>query len=599
MRSMRMDEYAAIVCNDILLPDDILIRDGVSCGDQLILQGALDDGILSFSFSCNACLQCRAMLGYLHTQYNHRDVDDVLSCMDAELGEAATDFSSFCQRVFGTSGLRRNCILQPMTICRDFFAHLKKSSYQSCPVKKTTEDLDCDACVSTGRILWRNTPSPKAPDIVGTKVSSSDFSYAYRKTWMPLAKASLTAEEVHRLQEIADDITYDDVLRFAKLKIEQMIFFNITRYCPATASRKTIWRNIFYRQYRRIRVKPEIDALRQHIVEQKLHAFFVKGAFTQRFYHPDTGIRLFLDYDILAMSSADAFRIAAFLFRRGFKIFYSEFSIKRIQSESGLDRYAGHFHLQKIICGQYKIIIDVNFPGFPMGRIALYEPRKFHDGEISCEDAFIITLCHLFKHKDVFMKDINDLYFLLASGLDLGYLKEQIKQNHLEMFFSIAAKYIVENYKIPAELQEKIQHSFDLEKVILNGWPYDYDQVYAFKRKDLDQRTVDYEDFERTYLFPLAIFFDALEMTDVLEQKISGSFPMFQKLDGSLYQLREGELSYLICGMGIFWDYANNGRTYKRSDVERFVNRIVDLLGMKDKIVYLPYYLERQGKWFD
>ena len=134
---------------------------------------------------------------------------------------------------------------------------------------------------------------------------------------------------------------------------------------------------------------------------------------------------------------------------------------------------------------------------------------------------------------------------------------------------------------------------------MLNGWPYDYDQVYAFKRKDLDQRTVDYEDFERTYLFPLAIFFDALEMTDVLEQKISGSFPMFQKLDGSLYQLREGELSYLICGMGIFWDYANNGRTYKRSDVERFVNRIVDLLGMKDKIVYLPYYLERQGKWFD
>ena len=599
MSKTGLEKYSSIKCKKVIIPDDVLIRDGISCGDNIIIQGAVDDDILSFSFSSEACIQCEATLGYLYSKYNKKNINDVVTNLTKDLKAAEDNFGTFCHEIFGESGLREKCVMNPLKICKDFFEQIKGSTYNSCSVKNTKNDLDCDACVSTGRVNWRNTNPKYETQKHKETTSSSEFTLEYRKTWMPLAKTVLTAEEIATLRKIANSITYDDVIMFSKLKIEQMIFFNITKYCKDDISRNPIWKNIFYRQYRSVIVKQEIDILSRFIADNNLSAYFVKGAFMQLFYTSDTGIRNFLDYDILASSSGDAFQIATFLFRRGFKIFYSEFSIKYIQTSEGDGLYTGHFHLQKLVYNQYKIIIDINFPGFPMGRISLYFPLRFSNHSISNEDEFIITLCHLFKHKDVFMKDINDLYFLLNNNLDFEYLKIQIERNKLEFFFSVAAKYIIDNYDLPDYIREKLSHTFGINTIKLNSWPYDYNQVYNFKRTDLDMRNAEYVDNNRIYLFPLAVFSEFMKMNVKLENEFSCRFHKFTKLDDNLYKLDEKDVIYWICGMGIFWDYSNNNRTYNRLDVTEVVNFIIEILGMQDKILYLPYYLTRQEKWFD
>ena len=41
---------------------------------------------------------------------------------------------------------------------------------------------------------------------------------------------------------------------------------------------------------------------------------------------------------------------------------------------NGNIRFSGHFHLRKVLHNQFEVVIDINYPGFPLGRIDLYNP---------------------------------------------------------------------------------------------------------------------------------------------------------------------------------------------------------------------------------
>ena len=604
VNSERLNYYINKSVNmQIIIPDDILIRDGISCGDDILIQAAVnDDNILEFNFQCESCLQCKAIMGYIYNNYNRQPIILVIDKLKEDYSNVLNNFNNFCFKTFGLNNLRKSCIIKPIDICIKFFKKLSSFNYINFTNKDTKKDLDCDACVSTSRINWRNENILNVNNEQGEiKKDASDYPIEYRKTWMPLSKIYLNENEIKELKKISSSIDEADTKKFLKMKIDQMLFFNIKKYC-GNDYKKIFWKSVWYRQYREIIVKNEINLIKEFIISKSLKAYFVKGAFMNQFYKNDIGIRTFLDYDIIAESSEIAFEIATYLFQRNFKIFYSEYSIKKIIEDNGNITYTGHFHLQKLIYGQYKIIIDINFPAFPMGRVSLYRPKRINNYKISLEDEFVITLCHLFKHKDVFIKDINDLYLLIKENLDLKYLENQIKVNKLELFFSVAVKYIMDNYDLlPSNIKDiqDVLKSLSTENIDIKNWPYNYKQVYKFKLEDFSIRTQKHQDNDRIYLFPLVIFNKILQITDEIKRILVNKYDNLKELDTSLYILNYRDNNYLICGMGIFWDNSNDINNVKRQDIEKFLNELVDIIDMRANLVYMTYYLEHYSKWFD
>ena len=595
----KCEQYLNRNSKDVIVPDDILVRSGIACGDAITIQAELNNNILKFNYQCDACNHCKAVLGYLFTNYNDKPVASVINKIQSAMEELTADFDSFCLKIFGQGNLRRSCVEDTFKTCLDFFLKLKDSSYEQQKIEDTKSNLDCDACISTGRVAWRNpSESLSTSKTPLAKISSTDYPFDFRKRWMRLAKITLSSEEIEELRSLVDELTYDHVLKFARLKIEQMIFFHVKKYC-APKHNNPIWKNIPYRIYKKVILQNELLHLKNFIDENKLQVFFVKGAFTSELYEENIGLRLFKDYDMIALSAEDAFTVATFLFANGFKIFYNEFSLKKIDTKDGSCLCTGHFHLQKFVWENYEIIIDINFPGFPAGRISLYRPERYIGTQISLEDEFIITLCHLFKHKDVFMKDINDLFLILNLNLDYKYLRHQLDCNRLNFFAKITVKYILQNYNFCNERKSWLEKFFDTKDFEIGDWPYSYEQVYKFKRAELYQRSKHYIDHDRIYLFPLIIFDRPLKMHDRFISRIKSRPCEIEKINDQLYLLQYENFRLLICGMGVFWDNANDAEKCDRLSLERELNNIAESDEIKDHIVYLPYYLEQNRNWFD
>ena len=584
----------------IIIPDDILVRSGIACGDEIIIQAELNEDILKFNYRSEACRHCELVLEYLYENYNGKPIDMVISELQSARTELDKNYETFCKKIFGRIDLRKSCVADTIKTSQEFFTNLKNNSYEYQKIEDTKSNLDCDACVSTGRVAWRN------PDETLSRVkesddkaeTSSEYPKEFRKKWMRLSKVDLSREEIEELRAVVDEITYEEVMKFAKLKIEQMIFFNIKKYC-GRKYKNPIWKNIYYRIYKKAVVENEVSRLKNYVKENKLKAIFVKGAYTSKLYKEDVGLRLFKDYDMVAFSAEEAFKIATFLFGNGFKIFYNEFSLKKIESKEEGVIYSGHFHLQKYVWGNYEIIIDINFPGFPLGRISQYRPERYSDTEISLEDEFIITLCHLFKHKDVFMKDLNDLFLILKRPLDYEYLGRQMDRYQLKFFGQTAVKYILENYKFESEKKRKLEIFFETEKTENKEWPYAYEDVYQVKREELSRRSKRYIDHDRIYLFPLVIFDRLLRIDAEIIMRIKIRPCKVEKADKQIYFLKYKDFGIMFCGMGIFWDNANDAEKCSREYLERELNILVELSGMREHVVYLPYYLKEKGKWFE
>ncbi|MCU0097497.1 nucleotidyltransferase family protein [Bacillus sp. OR9] len=127
--------------------------------------------------------------------------------------------------------------------------------------------------------------------------------------------------------------------------------------------------------------------------------------------------------------------------------------------------------MMKVIEDKINLIIDVSFPGYPIGRIDILYPT-IKNNEISHEDQFIISLCHLFKHAELAIKDINDIYMILNSGrLNFVILKEKLTENSLLFFFSLVLNFIYLNYQLSNEIKEKISKSIKIDFSICENFP--------------------------------------------------------------------------------------------------------------------------------
>ena len=341
------------------------------------------------------------------------------------------------------------------------------------------------------------------------------------------------------------------------------------------------WKILYYQIHRKEVVRREIEEIA--IFVGNIDASFIKGTNTGALYDAEGIYRLHLDYDVLCFSEGAAWMLGCFLLRRGFLMYKDVFSLKKVDV-LGKEVVQGHFHMQKILDDQFRLVIDVNYPGFPVGRIGLFFPS--HDGLfVSHENQFVITLCHTFKHRNVYMKDINDLYLMATKWkMDRGCLLTLIQDAELGFFASVALNYICSTYCVSASERNSILSLIPMghedDYLAVKGWPYAAHAMLEVKRLDLAQRKQKQRDNPRTYLMPLVMVSEPItvEMLDAVVQKL----PAVRRVSNTMVVEDIGGVRLFLSGMGCFLDKQIDCATSVSRDVLRMrLRAIVEAAGIK------------------
>lgn len=570
--------------NILIIPDLVLVKEGIACGDKLIISGQVDSDILRFSFSVeNTCILSQAICSYLETKYNERNIEEIFVELKREYEKICNDNAiifemlSIKQKYY--SG-RYDCLISPYKLLLELINKLKETNFIYSEKPNTLQTMECDACTGSCRINWKNESIQKSDHHKG-----KTYTTEYLKKWLPLGKITLLDDEIKNLKKITANMEDSDYQFLSDHTMNSFVLKHIIKHCPEVLNKK--WKATEYLIQKNEVTTRYFTNIEKYIKDTKLNIYFVKGYVSQKYYE-DQALRIHSDYDLIAESVNDAFKLTHKLLNEGFTIRPNLFSFKPMYNKIKEQEISGHFHLQKIIDDMYMFEIDLTFPGFPINRVELFYPRVVNNS-ISVEDQIIITLLHLFKHSNIYMKDINDLYYMLQEDINYEYLLELILKHNLKEFFDLAITYITRNYKIDQEKICTLIKKFNVDTNSLKKypeWPYDLESHLNIKKIDFDNRTKNNCEFERIYLFPIIIFRDLLDINSIIEKQ--SLLYKIDKINECIYKITKDDYEFYLTSIGIFIENYIDTTKINRINYLKIFERFLQEIN-NPKLFSIPY----------
>lgn len=581
----------------IISPDLALVSDGIACGDSIILEIINDAGKCYFNCSVTGCLYCRASAALMEKLNGH-------SIM--EISEYARDFIHFIENgelqkkfpldmeewqnwKYPTS--RMECILAPWRL----LAGIEWKCEQSAQNFSEYVPLACEACITANKIEWGlKKPIKKSGLSVRLcNLAKLIWQLDNKRDIELQALARLEPSEKQQLQEkfMSENFKYDYLSALKTLKIAAPIYNNLIDYSstPIPPELHTLVTSL---RMRKIILDREYDRINTTIADNRWQIIPVKGAVTSSLYSK-RHLRAHLDYDFVALSGIDAFKLAIWLIQNDYHfICDGSVPLSVRMADKGRRQFSGHFHLEKIIYDKYQMIVDFNFPGFPSG-VGNYIPCSF-DEEIKWEQQFIITLCHTFKHDRVYIKDINDIVMMLRANLIKNeYLYNLVYLNKLDFYFILLAKYIEINYGINIIINNTCSAATLIicDLLIWFGWPYSrkahlyakcigefyYRKKYLKREKTVSRIQLIPSALNRLYLFPLIIFNKYMDYD-------KNKFSKFEQLsDGIIHIIKYKNIDLALVPLGIFLTSSENTVTSDKILVTKAIEDLIKIFGIKDK----------------
>lgn len=576
----------------MIMPNHIVVKDGLACGDKITLLYDFEDGIMDFQILSEGCSVCTKMCHYLQKELNHKKIEDIL-----EQSERWLKDSNLEKEIFGESFLlsRRECYRAPVRILKESAGDFKaeKQTISNNRINLYVDKMDCDACATRENVSWLY----QKPTHIHGQYHISDKN---RRLLMKLGRLSLKDIDIKQVSELYDSLSDDEFEFMEEYKLLPMVYQNLKKL-KIINEKDQRWRLLIYQRQRTIVAQSEIEQLNEYIQSKK--AYWIKGAFTRDLYK-EKSMRNLTDFDLLAIEEEDAYDIIEWLIRHDYKIFPDSFSLKK-SLQNGKEVYTGHLHFQKVLNLQFRMIVDINFTGFPMIKVASYVP-KIRENRIALESMIVVTLCHLFKHKEVFMKDINDLYLMLIDErLNVEILSEELNKNGLKDLFLIVLDFINREYEVPAEAVYfyKLQEKFRNEMVLLsqNGdWPYVYEDVKRVKEREFLKFTKDKVDMERLYLYPIIIFKEKQNIGEIVQdilKKEEKIFRNIKKLTEHLYEVEIDDFYLIISSIGYFLEMKEYYNESMKKNIRRRMKQLLQL--KKTDYIAIPYAIAFKEKWLD
>lgn len=572
--------------NRLIMPSHVIYKDGLSCGDQIYIVYDFDGDTMSFQFEANACKYCSNACKLLQRRLNFKESEYIIEQCNSLIEEIDSKNTFF--EAFDIPNGRKECVLGPVNILKECAKIQYKCDLRESRINLYVDKMDCDACATRENVSWLY---QKDRHIHGMYNISNEK----RKLLMKLGKVSQRNIDIVSVRKLYANLNEDDFHFMEEHKLLPMVYQNL-KALNILDPEDSRWRLLIYQRQRTVVAIPEIKRITKFIIDNNKQASWIKGAFTEKFYK-DKLMRNNTDFDLLVTDENDAFDIISYLLFNGFKIFPDSFSLKKIRKD-GSDIYTGHLHFQKIINLQYRMIVDVNFTGFPMIRVASYVPPINKKGQIELESMLLITLCHLFKHKEVFIKDINDIYLMLIQDdLDICKLTNELLYNGLTDLFKCVLDFIIREYEVEENIDvfKNLKDQFCIGDIEYGDWPYDINIVNSIKKIEFEKFIGDEVESSRIYLYPIGIFCN-LEAIDQLLKRIDDKFK-FIKLTNNIYEIEYGDIFFLLTPIGLFLEMKEYYSSIIAKKIRRIATEILVLCGVAFNIV--PYAIEFNEKWLD
>lgn len=443
----------------MLAPEYVIESSGISCGDKMKLYLYSEGMCLFFSFLGDACKIATKAAMYLES-YSGTPADAIYKLI-ARL-ERRTDLLSSEEWIRELNTNDYQCFLTPVQLLKTYFTNvfIQDTEYQMLP-------LACDACVSMQCLLpKRNEPSNQKQMKEALrrlkKVDNDEILLQRMGVYVCLN------EEISYCCSFFSHIDESLCKKIKKLRLaapyknrSEKLQCVLDKRIDSIAMKQIISTNIAHK---------EVEIVDRYIQSHLFTAYGVKGQRSDSLY-PAGSYRPHMDYDYVVPDYEQAFRIISFLINdRDFKMVMDAsvpFSFKTVMEENE-EILIGHIHLEKILQDSFQVIIDINIGAFPLGRTGVIKLPL--DKCLELEDLFCITLAHLFKHEVAFIKDINDLYFILSSTeLDIVMLEQRVVRFNLQIEYVVAMWFLTTQMGINIEYT----HFVPIEKKWhVEDWPF-------------------------------------------------------------------------------------------------------------------------------
>jgi len=575
----------------LVMPNHIVVKDGLACGDNVVLAYDFQDGKMLFNISSEGCECCKNVCNYIQEHFYNEDTNTIERFCNQIMSD-----DLFCEEimkkiVYGKYNSRRKeCCVAPIRILQECVQD-KLGEDNNSQIDLYVDKMDCDACATRENVSWL---------YVKPKHTHGDYKIEpeKKKLLMRLGRINVEDMEYERVKKLYLSLSEDDFVFMEEYKLFPMVYHNLKKMGVLDIHDER-WRLLLYQRQRTLMAQNEINLIQQYIQSNELKAYWIKGAYTRNLYS-DLSVRNLTDFDLLVTDEKDAFTLIRWLLNNDFRIFPDSFSLKQVE-QNNINTYTGHLHFQKIINMQFRLIVDINFTGFPMMRVASYKPL-IDGSKIAIESMLVVTLCHFFKHKEVFLKDMNDFYLMLMNpDIRVDVLIDEIKKNELERLFMILLDTICMEYNIAGdirqitELREKLSHA---KQQVNSNWIYEQSEVNKLKEREFALFANDKLESKRLYLYPTVIFKENIEVDFGLEkirEVIDVDF--FEPLTEGMKRIGVNSIFFVISPIGIFLEMKEYYAENMKKEIREYLMRIIKKV--ECECVDIPYAIAFTDKWLD
>lgn len=589
-------------------PDIIKESNGIACGDVLLINAYRNEKKLYFSYYGNACDVAISVANYLQDTFSGQEEGEILDNVERlKLGRYKEE--EYWINVLSIK--RKGCVESPIEL---LYETLKGNT--SCEINSREKSiLACDACVSTKPVNWR------PAEIVNTKIRLREIACELETMDNPaeieiqkLGLCNLSNKDQENFLIKLEHVSDKDFKLIKKLRLAVLLFNNAKKYNLALDKKIE---ELAIKQIVSLNVaNEEIKIVNEYISNANLRVDSVKGGKTNRFY-PEGVYRTHMDFDYLATDFEDAFKLISYLINeRHFKLVVGgsvPFSLKVLTNMDKEEVLTGHIHLEKILQNRYQVVIDINMGGFPLGRTGIIQCNRKESIEL--EYLICITVAHLFKHEHAFMKDINDLYYLLSSNeLNKELLVQKLKKYKLSNLFFIVYRFLKREMLLEAEINFEYEEIFSKKRIDL--WPVSRKAHLYIKAKDMlefnkkqfgielglqetknqilnnagEINTQEYTELvstmnERVYLYPIIIFNEYVNAMDISNLKSVGS---------GIYRKKQ----ILVLPIGLFLIQDGLCNDFDRNMLDSQIENLMNDLSLDISICNFEYVMEaRKDIW--
>lgn len=449
----------SILNSALWCPDYIFESSGIACGDNIILYVVLNEDKIVFTFKCDSCIPSKKMAELLESKLSGCNKNDIIAKIERIEKRDYEHDELWIEDIIKN---RKMCIESPLNLLKKVF-----EVNSTCTINSESPLLACDACVSQRRINWEKTTNNENNKIAFKEYLNVKELY-FENSLQKLGLFELTDNQQNMFREELAFVSNIKMKSIKKLRLAVPFLNNSIKY-NLPLDKKII--ELANRQIISMKIADdEINSIINFINENALKINLVKGSTVDKYY-PSNLYRTHMDYDFLADSINDAFILINRLINiYQFKITIDggvPFSFKVVKDAEHEEIITGHIHLEKILQNSFQCIVDINMNGFPLGRSSII---KCEHSDLMIEDQFCITLAHIFKHEHVFIKDVNDLYYMFNNPmLNMDVLRKKIRKYKMTNLFSVVCLFF-RNYNLFTNI--KISHNLINRTMINKGWPF-------------------------------------------------------------------------------------------------------------------------------